>query len=229
MADPKRVLFVLTSNDTLGDTGEATGYHLAEVSHPYYVLAEAGVIIEFASVKGGPVPMDPGSRDEQDPDNKRFLSDEICQNKMGGTLSADQIDPERYDAIYFPGGHGTMWDLPDNISLAEATRTVDANGGVVAAVCHGPAALINVHDDQGNYLVAGREVSAFTDGEERAVELDGVVPFLLSSTLAERGAVLQAADNFEKCVSVDGNLVTGQNPASARAVGEQIRDLIGAP
>lgn len=228
MADKKRVLFVLTSNDALGETGNPTGYHLAEVSHPYFVLAEADVIIEFASVKGGKPPMDPASHDEEDPDNKQFLANEICQNKMSGTLSADQIDPERYDAIYFPGGHGTMWDLADNISLAEATRTVNANGGVVAAVCHGPAALINVQDSQGNYLVASRKVSAFTDDEERAAELDGVVPFLLSSTLAERGAILEAADNFEKSVSVDGNLVTGQNPASARAVGEQIRDLIAA-
>lgn len=227
MAD-KRVLFVLTSNDALGDTGKPTGYHLAEVSHPYYVLAEAGCIIEFASPKGGPVPMDPGSRDESDPVNKRFLEDQIAQNKMGGTLSADQIDPERYDAVYFPGGHGTMWDLPENVALAEVTRTINAGGGVISAVCHGPAALVNVKNDDGSHLVAGRKVSAFTDSEERAAELDGVVPFLLASTLAERGAVLEAADDFEKSVSVDGNLVTGQNPASAQEVGERVRDLIGA-
>lgn len=227
MAD-KRVLFVLTSHDTLGDTGKPTGYHLAEVSHPYYVLAEAGFIVEFASPKGGPVPMDPGSRDENDADNKLFLNDEIAQNKMGGTLAADQIDPDRYDAVYFPGGHGTMWDLPDNIALAEVTRTIHENGGVVGAVCHGPAALIHVKDSSGKHIVADRKVSAFTDDEERAVELDGVVPFLLSSKLAECGANLVAAGNFAECVSVDGNLVTGQNPASARGVGERIRDLVEA-
>lgn len=226
MANKKRVLFVLTSNDTLGNTGKATGYHLAEVSHPYFVLAEAGIIIEFASVKGGKPPMDPASHDESDPDNVAFLTNEICQNKMGGTLSADQVDPERYEAIYFPGGHGTMWDLPENIALAEATRTVAGNGGVVAAVCHGPAALLNVRDSNEEYLIAGRTLAAFTDAEERAVELDGEVPFLLSSALAERGAILEAADDFEEQVCVDGQLVTGQNPASAHGVGEQIRDLI---
>lgn len=224
----KRVLFVLTSHDTLGETGKATGYHLAEVAHPYFVLAEAGVIIEFASVKGGKPPMDPSSHDESDPDNKAFLNNEICQNKMGGTLAADQIDPERYDAIYFPGGHGAMWDLPHNPSLAVATRVVADNGGVVAAVCHGPAALLNVRNDDDQYLVAGRRLAAFTDTEERATGLDAEMPFLLSSTLAERGAILEAADDFEKRVCVDERFVTGQNPASARGVGEQIRDLIAA-
>lgn len=228
MADKKRVLFVLTSNDTLGETGKPTGYHLAEVAHPYFVLAEAGVIIEFASVKGGKPPMDPDSHDESDPDNKAFLTNEICQNKMSGTLSADQIDPERYEAIYFPGGHGTMWDLPENLSLAEATRTINDNGGVVAAVCHGPAALLNVRRADGDYLVAGRKLAAFTDAEEHAAGLDADVPFPLASTLAERGAVLEAAPDFEAKVVVDDKLVTGQNPASARRLGEQIRDLIGA-
>lgn len=222
------ILFVLTSNDRLGDTGEPTGYHLAEVSHPYYVLAEAGWTIEFASPRGGPVPMDPGSEDREDPDNARFLDDQIAQNKLSGTLAADQIDPERYAAVYFAGGHGTMWDLPDNVMLAETTRTVYENGGAVAAVCHGPAALVNLKLGDGRYLVEGREVSAFTDDEERAVGLDTVVPFLLSSTLRERGAELQAAPDFEKCVSVDGRLVTGQNPASAREVGERLRDLLAA-
>lgn len=224
----KSILFVLTSNASLGDTGQPTGYHLAEVSHPYYVLAEAGWIIEFASPKGGPVPMDPGSEDRDDPDNLRFLEGEITQNKLAGTLAADQIDPERYAAIYYPGGHGTMWDLPDNVMLAETTRTVYENGGLVAAVCHGPAALVNVRLGDGRHLVEGRQVSAFTDDEERAVGLHTVVPFLLASTLRERGADLHTAPDFEPCVSVDGRLVTGQNPASAREVGERIRDLLEA-
>lgn len=224
----KRALFVLTSHNRLGETGKPTGYHLAEVAQPYFVLADAGVIIEFASVKGGKPPMDPSSHDEADPDNKAFLTNEICQNKMRGTLAADQIDPERYDAVYFPGGHGTMWDLPDNIALAEATRTVAANDGVIAAVCHGPAALLNVRNANDEYLVAGRKMAAFTDAEERAVSLDGQVPFLLSSALSDRGAILEIAADFEEKTCVDGRLVTGQNPASARGVGEQIRELIGA-
>lgn len=224
----KRVLFVITSHDTLGDTGNPTGYHLAEVAQPYYVLAEAGFIIEFASPKGGQVPMDPNSRDTDDPVNKRFLEDEIVNNKLGGTLSADQIDPSRYAGIYFPGGHGTMWDLPENPSLAEVTRAVDAQGGVVAAVCHGPAALLNVKTEDGRWLVEGKRVSVFTDEEERAVELDQVVPFLLASAMTERGAIHEAGDNWQEQVSVDDRLVTGQNPASARAVGEHIRDLVEA-
>jgi len=224
----KRVLFVLTSHDQLGDTGESTGYHLAEVSHPYYVLAEAGFIIEFASPQGGPVPMDPDSRDTEDPINKRFLDDEIPQNKLGGTLGADQIEPERYAGVYFPGGHGTMWDLPDNLSLAEVTRTVYESGGTVAAVCHGPAALVNVKLSDGRFLVAGKRVAAFTDEEEQAVEKDHIVPFLLSSKLAERGAIQEQADDFEKCVVTDERLITGQNPASAHEVGERLRDAVEA-
>ena len=133
---------------------------------------------------------------------------------------------DEYAAIYFPGGHGTMWDFPDSAAVQAAVLRMYERGKVVAAVCHGPAALVNVRLSDGRYLVDGKTVAAFTDEEERAVEKDDVMPFALSSILEKRGATLKSSGNFEAAVAVDDNLVTGQNPASAEGVGEAIRDLI---
>ncbi|WP_237055473.1 type 1 glutamine amidotransferase domain-containing protein [Microbulbifer sediminum] len=222
----RKVLFVLTGHDRLGDTGDKTGFHLSEAAQPWRVLREAGFHVDFATPDGGEAPIDPGSLDLDDPVNREFTGDADVNAKLKRTPALKDLDLTSYEALYFPGGHGTMWDLPDHPDVQAAIRQVYEAGKVVGAVCHGPAALVNVKLDDGSWLVEGKTVSAFTDEEEKAVEKDGIVPFLLASKLKERGATHEKAENFQKSVSVDDRLVTGQNPASARGVGEAIRDRV---
>lgn len=220
----KPVLFVLTSHATKGETGKPTGYFLSEVTHPLAVLEAAGIPVEFASIKGGDPPVD--GLDLKDPINARFWADEGFRKAVSETARLVDVDLSRYAAIFFAGGHGAMWDFPDSPGVQAAVRTIYEVGGIVGAVCHGPSALVNAKLSDGSYLVAGKDLSAFTDEEERAVGLDQVVPFLLASTLAARGAHHHAAANWTSKVVVDGRLVTGQNPQSASGVGEAIRDLV---
>ncbi len=226
----RKVLFVLTGHDRLGKAGDRsadkTGFHLAEAAGPWRVLTDAGFEVDLATPKGGEAPIDPGSRDLGDRDNADFMKDANVKAQLAKTRALTDLDLKSYDAIYFPGGHGTMWDLPDDQNVQKAVRTMFEDGKVVAAVCHGPAAFVNVRLSDGSWLVNGKTLSVFTDAEEKSVKKDGIVPFLLASRLQERGAKIDRADNFEKSVSVDGRLVTGQNPASARGVGEAIRDLL---
>lgn len=219
---PVTVLFVLTSHTELGDTGRPTGYFLSEVSHPWKALVDAGYVVDFMSPRGGPVEMDPKSRDFDDPINLEFWENAEVQKHLEATKAPEDIDPSAYGAIYFAGGHGAMWDMADNEALNQLTATIWEAGGAVSAVCHGPAALVNVTLSNGEYLVAGKKVAAFTDDEERAVELEDVVPFLLASTLVERGALHVPAENFQENVVVDGRLITGQNPASSKALGQAL-------
>lgn len=222
--DLKPVLFVLTSHGLKGKSGQATGFYLGEVTHPLAQLEEAGLSVEFASIKGGQPPVDGLNLD--DPINLRYWNDLRFREAIRTTLRLDDVDPSRYSAIFFPGGHGTMWDFPDNPAVADLTRAVFEAGGVIGAVCHGPAALVNVRLSDGRYLVDGRDVSAFTDSEERAAGLETVVPFLLASTLEQRGARHHPAPDWMSQVIVDGRLVTGQNPQSASGVGAAIRDVL---
>jgi len=222
----KRVLFILTSNDCAGEGGRETGFHLSEASHPARVLDGAGVEIAFASPAGGAAPVDPGSRNMEDGDNRWLLEDSPYRESLRNTRPVADLDPDGWAAVYFPGGHGTMWDLADNEELARFTAAVWERGGVVAAVCHGPAGLVNVKLSDDNWLVRDRELTSFTNEEEKAVKMDGVVPFLLESRLREHGARFTKAANFESHVVVDGRLVTGQNPASARGVGEAMVELL---
>lgn len=225
MTHPK-VLFMLTSCEQLGDSGRKTGYFLSEVTHPARVLSDAGFDIRFASPLGGQPPVDPGSRDHDDETNRWFLTNDDWLKRVADTNRPEDLDPHEYGAIFFAGGHGGMWDFPDNQALAGLTASIWERGGVVAAVCHGPAGLVNVELAEGDYLVNGRQLTAFTNEEEAAVELDDVVPFLLESRLCERGARFASADPFQEHVVTDGRLVTGQNPASARGVGERIVELL---
>lgn len=220
----KPILVVTTSHATKGSTGQPTGFYLAEVTHPVAVFDAAGIPVEYASIQGGEPPVD--GLDLNDPVNARYWADERFRAAIRSTKCLADVDASRYAAIFFAGGHGTVWDFPDSPAVHDKTRAVWEAGGVVGAVCHGPAALVNVRLSDGNPLVAGRKVAAFTDEEERAVGLQDVVPFLLSSRLAERGAQLQPGDNWSVQVAVDGRLVTGQNPQSATRVGEAIRDLV---
>jgi len=213
----KPVLMVLTSHGTKGSTGQPTGFYLAELTHPLAELDGAGIPTEFASILGGEPPVD--GLDLADAVNARYWADEHFRHAIRNTLRLQDVDASRYSAIFFAGGHGAMWDFPGSPAVARVTREIYEAGGVVAAVCHGPAALVNVTLSDGSYLVAGKQLAAFTDDEERAVQLDQVVPFLLASTLGERGAQHQAATDWTTKVVVDGRLVTGQNPQSASGVG----------
>ncbi len=223
---PRRVAIVLTNHAQLGDTGRTTGFYLSEATHPYAVFTDAGYTIEFVSPRGGFAPMD--GVDRTDPINAAFLADADLVYRTRTTAAIPDLDMASYDAVFFSGGHGTMWDFPDDPAVQELIRTVYENGGVIAAVCHGPAALVNARLSDGTYLVAGRQVAAFTDEEETAVELEAVVPFLLESTLRERGARFVEAPNFQEKVAVSGRLVTGQNPASATATAEAVVRVLGS-
>jgi putative intracellular protease/amidase len=220
----KPVLFVLTSHAIKGSTGEPTGYYLAEVTHPLAVLEEAGITAEFASIQGGEPPVD--GLDLEDSSNARYWNDPDFRQAISNTPPLRDVDPAKYSAIFFAGGHGTMWDFPNSPDVQQVTRAIYEDDGAVAAVCHGPSALVNVKLSDGRYLVEGKQVSSFTDSEERAVQLEGVVPFLLASELTARGAQHQPAPDWQRKVVVDGRLVTGQNPQSATAVGEALRDLL---
>jgi putative intracellular protease/amidase len=218
-----RVLIATTSHARKGDTGEPTGAYLPEIAHPHDVLARAGYAVDFASVKGGAIPLD-GVADA-DAASRAFLAKH--GDELGASLRAADVDPTRYDAIFFAGGHGAMWDLPDDGAFQRVARDVYERGGVVAAVCHGPAALVNLRLSSGEPLVKGKDVSAFTNEEERAAKLDGVVPFLLEDRLVERGATFKPAAKWQKQVVVSERLVTGQNPASAAGVAEAVVGLLG--
>ncbi|MBG6082093.1 type 1 glutamine amidotransferase domain-containing protein [Rubrivivax gelatinosus] len=218
------VLIVLTSHGSKGASGEPTGFYLGEATHPMAVLQDAGIPVELASIQGGEPPVD--GLDLDDPVNRRYWDDPAFRETLRHTPRLDEVDASRYAAILLAGGHGAVWDFPDSPAVQRQTRAVWEQGGVVAAVCHGPAALVNVRLSDGSFLVAGRHLAAFTDDEERAVKLEHVVPFLLASTLAERGAIHHASPNWTPSVQVDGRLVTGQNPQSAHGVGVALRDLL---
>lgn len=220
----KPVLFVLTSHGTKGITGQPTGYYLGEVTHPLAELQDAGIPVEFASILGGEPPVD--GLDLQDAVNARYWADGMFREAIRHTLPLSQVDSSKYAAIFFAGGHGAMWDFPGNADIQRVTREIYEAGGLVGAVCHGPAALVDITLSNGAYLVAGKNVSAFTDSEERAVQLDDVVPFLLASRLEQHGACHHSAPDWTAKVVVDGRLITGQNPQSASGVGAAMRDAL---
>jgi putative intracellular protease/amidase len=223
-AEQKPVLMVLTSHAQLGDTGKPTGFFLGELTHPLEVFEKAGVPVELVSIKGGEPPVD--GLDLDDPVNARYWNDPEFRAKLSATKRLAALNPSDYAGVYFSGGHGTMWDFPDDEAVQKAARELYESGAPVGAVCHGPAALVNVKLSDGTYLVAGKEVSAFTNAEEEKVELTKVVPFLLATKLEERGAKHLPAPDFEKQVVASGNLVTGQNPASAAGVAEKMVELL---
>ncbi|WP_457324433.1 type 1 glutamine amidotransferase domain-containing protein [Roseateles sp. P5_E11] len=221
----KPILFVVTSNPVKGATGIPTGFNLAEVTHPLEKLQQAGIRVEIASIQGGAAPLD-GLEDMKDPVVARYWADADFRHAIANTLRIDDADPARYSAVMFAGGHGTMWDFPDSAGAQKLIREIDAAGGIVSAVCHGPAALVNARRADGSLLVAGKRVAAFTDSEEEEVQSTHVVPFLLASTLNERGALHQDSPNWSNKVEVDGRLITGQNPQSAASLGEALRDAL---
>lgn len=225
-AGTKPVLIVLTSHSELGDTGKQTGFFLGELTHPLEVFENAGWPVEFASIQGGEPPVD--GLDLKDPVNARYWNDPAFRAKLAATKKLSEADPARFSAVFFSGGHGTMWDFPDDPAVQKVARDLYEAGSPVGAVCHGPAALVNVKLTDGTFLVAGKEVAAFTNSEEEKVGLTKTVPFLLATQLEERGAKHIAAPDFEKNVVASGRLVTGQNPASASGVAGKMVDLLRA-
>jgi len=219
-----RILVVLTSHDQKGSTGQPTGVYLSELTHADAVFRQAGYVIDYVSVKGGRVPLD--GVDRADPVNAQFLDDNDKVAALHASRKPGDVDPKAYAAIYYAGGHGTMWDFPDATTLAEHAAMIYERGGIVGAVCHGPAGLLNVRLTNGSFLVAGKKVAAFTNQEEEAVGLTRVVPFLLADALTARGALHQSAGPWQKNVVVDERLVTGQNPASAKGVAEAMCGLL---
>jgi putative intracellular protease/amidase len=222
------ILMVLTSHDQLGDTGKKTGFWLEEFAAPYYVLKDAGADITLASPKGGQPPLDPKS-DEPDAQTEatdRFKADQTAQQLLASTTPLSHIDPEDFDAVFYPGGHGPLWDLAedkDSIALIEAFA---AKGRPVAAVCHAPGVLRHVKGRDGKPLVAGRKVAGFTNSEEEAVGLTDVVPFLVEDMLKANGGLYEKGQDWGVHVVTDGKLVTGQNPASSEAAAKAMLALL---
>lgn len=215
----RRALLALTSRDTLGETGRPTGAYLSEVVDAWRVFTAAGYDVEVVSVRGGRPPLEAVNPD--DPGHRAFLDDPVMRARMADTPTARELDPARYAIVLVAGGHGAVWDLPGDAGLVELLGRVYDDGGVVAAVCHGPAALLDVVLSDGSPLVRGKRVAAFTNDEERAVGMTAIVPFLLADALRARGAEHDAVPPFLPHVVVDERLVTGQNPPSAAEVAEQ--------
>ena len=223
-----KIIIVLTSHDQLGNTGKKTGFWLEEFTSPYYVLKDAGAEIVLASPKGGQPPVDPTSDqpENQTESTKRFHADAAAQAELAATKKLAELSADGFDALFYPGGHGTMWDLPNNkasIALIGAFVKADKPVGVV---CHSPAALVNVRGKDGEYLVKGKHVTGFTNAEEEVVGLTAVVPFLLEDRLKQRGGLYTKGANWASYVQVDGKLVTGQNPASSGPAAQALLTLL---
>ncbi|WP_339616106.1 type 1 glutamine amidotransferase domain-containing protein [uncultured Gilvimarinus sp.] len=212
-----KVLMVLTSHDQLGDTGNKTGFWLEEFTAPYYAFLDAGAELTLASPKGGQPPLDPKSDDPdgQTETTKRFSDDAIAQKALANTQRLENINADDYDAVFYPGGHGPLWDLAESaksVALIESFAKANKPHGFV---CHAPAVLRDVKGENGEPLVKGKKVTGFSNSEEDGVGLTDVVPFLLEDMLKSNGAEYQKGDDWQSFALVDGLLVSGQNPASS--------------
>ncbi len=223
-----KILMVLTSHDELGDTGKKTGFWLEEFAAPYYVLRDAGAEITLASPKGGQPPIDPNSdaEDAQTDATRRFKQDSRAQSELAKTVRLSEIDADEFDAVFYPGGHGPMWDLAESTESRHLLERFAASGRPIGAVCHAPAIFRHVENGRGEPFVKDRRVTAFTNGEEEAVGLTDVVPFLLEDMLREKGARYEKGDDWAAKVIVDGKLVTGQNPASSEKAAQELLALL---
>ncbi|AHL74306.1 dimethylallyltransferase [Stutzerimonas stutzeri] len=225
-----KVLIVLTSHDKLGDTGKPTGFWLEEFAAPYYVFKDAGAEITLASPKGGQPPLDPKSDapDAQTEMTKRFKEDDEAQALLANTRKLDEVAAADFDTVFYPGGHGPLWDLAGNATSIALIESFIQTRKPVAAVCHAPAALVDVRGVDGEYLVKGKRVTGFTNAEEEAVQLTDVVPFLLEDKLKALGGDYSKGPDWSSYVVVDGLLVTGQNPASSAEAARALLKLLKA-
>ncbi len=215
-----KILMVLTSHDQLGTTGLKTGFWLEEFAAPYYVFKDAKAEITIVSPKGGQPPLDPKSDepDFQTPATERFKKDAQAQAALANSLKLSDISPDDFDAVFYPGGHGPLWDLTEDRNSIALIETMFAADKTVAAVCHAPAVFRHTETPDGSPLVEGKAVTGFSNSEEAAVELTDIVPFLLENELQMIGANYSKSSDWHPYVVTDGNLVTGQNPASSEAV-----------
>ncbi|WP_313252911.1 type 1 glutamine amidotransferase domain-containing protein [Stenotrophomonas sp.] len=223
------VLFVLTSHDQLGDTGHKTGFWLEEFAAPYYVFKDAGATLTLASPAGGQPPLDPRSDepDAQTPATRRFNGDDAARQHLATTLPLGQVDASQFDAVFYPGGHGPLWDLARDADSIALIETFDRANKPLGLVCHAPAALVAAKKADGSPLVAGRKVTGFSNSEEDAVGLSAVVPFLIEDVFTRLGGDYAKGPDWQSFVVTDGRLVTGQNPASSEAVAQALLAQLG--
>lgn len=219
---------VLTSHSELGDTGKKTGFWVEEFAAPYYTLKDAGAIITIASPKGGQPPIDPTSEEtaNQTEDTHRFDKDEALQNILAHTTKLSEVSADDFDAIFYPGGHGPLWDLTNDKDSIRIIENFWDDKKPVAAVCHAPSVLLNVNDEENKPLVSGKRVTGFTNSEEEAVQLTNIVPFLLEDALKSKGGIYSSKADWESYVVTDGLLITGQNPASSKVAAEKLLELL---
>tara|TARA_R110002051_G_scaffold319948_1_gene404607 strand:- start:342 stop:1022 length:681 start_codon:yes stop_codon:yes gene_type:complete len=218
----KNILFVLTSNDAMGSTGHKTGFWVEEFAAPYYALTDKGHNVTLASPKGGQPPIDPNSdtEDAATEATKRFDKDQETKKKLANTVKLETVDQKDFDAVFYPGGHGLLWDLVESKTSKELIESFHGNNKPISFVCHAPAILKNINDKEGNPLVKGKNVTGFTNGEEEAVQLTEVVPFLIEDMMKEKGANYSKIGDWQPYALEDGLLITGQNPASSEKVAE---------
>ncbi len=223
-----KVLMVLTSHSELGNTGGKTGFWVEEFAAPYYVLSDAGAEITIASPKGGQPPVDPNSelKDAQTSSTERFYADNALIDKVAHTLMLSEMKQEDYDGVFYPGGHGPLWDLATDKNSIALIEAFYKHQKPIAFVCHSPAALINVKAINGEPLVKGKHLTAFSNTEEEAVELMKVVPFLLEDELTKQGAQYSKGEDWTSHVIEDGLLITGQNPGSSAATAKSLLKIL---
>ncbi len=223
-----KILFVLTSHDKLGDTGKKTGFWVEEFASPYYTLLDKGANITIATPKGGAAPIDPSSDspDAATDATKRFNSDAEAKERIANTKVLADINPDDFDAVFYPGGHGPLWDLANDATSIKLIETFNSQDKPIAFVCHAPAALKEVKDTDGKPLVNGKKVTGFTNTEEAAVQLTDVVPFLVEDMLKNNGGIYSKKGDWEAYAIQDGNLITGQNPASSELVAEKLLESL---
>ena len=222
------ILMVLSSHDKLGDTGRKTGFWLEEFAAPYYVFTDAGAQVTLVSPKGGQPPLDPKSDepDAQTDSTRRFKADAAAQSALAHTGKLADVSGDGFDAVFYPGGHGPLWDLAEDKNSIRLIEATIAAGKPVAAVCHAPAVLRHVRGGDGSPLVKGRKVTGFTNSEEAAVQLSAIVPFLVEDMLIEKGGDYSKAADWQPHVVRDGLLITGQNPASSEAAAVALLDQL---
>ncbi|MEY8765607.1 MULTISPECIES: type 1 glutamine amidotransferase domain-containing protein [Francisella] len=217
---------VTTSHSKMGDLDEKTGLWLSELTHPYYSILDENIIIDIVSITGGEIPIDPNSVAEKDLLNDRFLADDSLKNIMKNSTSLRDVNIKEYDAIVFAGGHGAMWDFPNDSNVQNKILDVYSRYGVVGAICHGVTALINVKDNDGKNIIRDKEVTGFSNNEEKIVGLTDVMPFSLEDSLVKAGAKYSSALEWQSCVKTDSKIITAQNPQSATDFGKEIKQTL---